>query len=113
MSLFIYKISQTQNHGYDTYDSAVVIAKNDDAAARIHPDGKTYWNGEHWVRDYPASPYFNTPARTERASYHGWCAHIRFVDVELISELVLCGCTPSDYAGLEGTVVLASFNAGK
>jgi hypothetical protein len=33
----LYKIWQTVNNGYDTYDSAVVVAKSADAARHIHP----------------------------------------------------------------------------
>jgi len=39
----IYKISQNKNDEYDTYISAVVVAKNEDEATRIHPDGSTKW----------------------------------------------------------------------
>jgi hypothetical protein len=36
----LYKISQTQNENYDTYDSAVVCAESLDAAKEINPSGK-------------------------------------------------------------------------
>ena len=36
--LKIFKISQTENAGYDTYDSAVVCAENEEKAKRIHPE---------------------------------------------------------------------------
>lgn len=36
----IYKISQPYN-GYDTYDSAIVIAETEDVARNIHPSGNT------------------------------------------------------------------------
>lgn len=35
MKLFL--ISQSQNDGYDTYDSAVVAAPDEEAARRMHP----------------------------------------------------------------------------
>jgi hypothetical protein len=35
----LYKISQTTNTGWETYDSAIVMAPSADAARRIHPDG--------------------------------------------------------------------------
>ena len=34
----LYKISQDENCGYDTYDSAVVAAKSEAAAREIHPE---------------------------------------------------------------------------
>ena len=36
----LYLISQTQNDGYDTYDSAVVAASDEAHARSINPDGK-------------------------------------------------------------------------
>lgn len=34
----IYKISQSENNKWDTYDSAVVIAKDEEEARNMHPD---------------------------------------------------------------------------
>lgn len=39
--LFLFKISQTVNNDWDTYDSAVVVAETPEAAKTIHPDGLT------------------------------------------------------------------------
>jgi hypothetical protein len=42
----LYRISQTKNGDYDTYDSAVVAATSADEARHIHPDGgmpETRW----------------------------------------------------------------------
>jgi len=36
----LYKISQDTVRGYDTYSSAVVIAKNETDAKNIHPSGR-------------------------------------------------------------------------
>lgn len=38
----LWKISQADNGGYDTYDSAVVAAETEDEARNINPDGE--WN---------------------------------------------------------------------
>ena len=35
----LYLIWQEENMGYDTYDSAIVCAKNGDEAVKIHPSG--------------------------------------------------------------------------
>ncbi len=40
----LYKISQTENSNYDTYDSAIVAAESEEIARNIHPDGDSYWN---------------------------------------------------------------------
>jgi len=36
----IYKISQTFNEDWDTYDSAIVAAENEEEARMIHPSGE-------------------------------------------------------------------------
>ena len=59
----LYLISQDENIGYDTYDSAVVAAKSEKDARTIHPseyvthvtDGKwmgTYSGGEDLGKEY-------------------------------------------------------------
>jgi len=35
----IYKISQTENDGYDTYTAAIVLAENEEEARDTHPNG--------------------------------------------------------------------------
>lgn len=82
--MYLYKISQDVNDNYDTYDSAIVVAKSEDEARLIHPRG------------------------TEREPWDGiigtWAGDPSQVQVELIGI-----AEPT----LEpGTVVLASFNAG-
>ncbi len=37
--LKIYKISQTENGNWDTYDAAIVCASSPEEAKTIHPDG--------------------------------------------------------------------------
>lgn len=36
----IYKISQSINNDYDTYDSAIVYAQSEEEAKQIHPESK-------------------------------------------------------------------------
>ena len=36
----IYKLSQTINDDYETFDSCVVIAENEEEAIKIHPNGR-------------------------------------------------------------------------
>ena len=49
----LYLISQSENHNYDTYDSAVVVAKTPSQAKQIHPSEDKY-NGDikTWERPY-------------------------------------------------------------
>ena len=54
MSLNLYYLSQNDETGYDTYDSCVVAAVDEEAARHIHPGGGE-WDtmfGGTWAR-YP------------------------------------------------------------
>ena len=46
--MFLYKISQDVNIGYDTYDSAVVCAESEDDARMINPARYSCGNYEEW-----------------------------------------------------------------
>jgi len=106
----IYKISQTQNNDYDTYDSAVVIAENEKAAKRIHPDGRTVWCNKSrcWCKKYHMTGEL-TPVDEDSST---WCDHIRFVQVEFIGRATREDGTEVIYPPGKPRVVLASFNAG-
>lgn len=80
----LWKLSQTQNNSYDTYDSCVVAASTEEIARATHPSD---YDANGWARKYKT--WANTPAD---------------VTVEYI------GYTDRKYA--EGTVIVASFNAG-
>lgn len=78
----LYLLTQDVNTGYDTYDSAIVAAKDEDFARKINPSESSKFGGyDAW--DWAVSP--------------------DQVKVELIGKAVK--------GTLEG-VVLASFNAG-
>lgn len=79
----LYLITQVENNGYDTYDSAVVAAMSEDDARKIHPDN----NDDHDMneRDW------------------AWVADRSKVTVQLIGIAV---------DGIERGVIVASFNAG-
>ena len=82
----IYLISQSVNNGWDTYDSAVVVAKSPADAQTIHPSGRP------------------EPTRIEDSddSMTAWCAQYE-VKIEEIGVI---------FEGQERGVVCASFNAG-
>lgn len=86
--LFIYRISQNENNWYDTYDSAVVVAKSPEDAANINPDG--YGNG----------------VVNER--FNSWASKSENVTVEKIG--VVTGDMGDTYK--DGEVLVSSFNAG-
>lgn len=83
MRLRLYLISQEENRGYDTYDSAVVAAKNEHDAKRIHPSGRTISEDSY--------------------GYGGWVN-----DPEKVSAKLIGVADSSVSAG----VICASFNAG-
>ena len=80
MKLFL--ISQNQNNSYDTFDSAVVAAPDEDTAKSIHPRDYPSILVEDWDRD--------------------WC-HPKYVRVQYIGEAA---------TDVKQGVICASFNAG-
>ena len=62
----LYLIRQNVNKGYDTYDSAVVCAADEDAAREITPDGDTSRYGG-WCRpQHVAVEYIGEAAETTK-----------------------------------------------
>ncbi len=45
----IYLIFQYENTGYNTYDTAVVIAESEEGARLTHPSGGEEWIEESWA----------------------------------------------------------------
>ena len=45
----LYLISQDKNDGYDTYDSAVVVADNEEKARLTHPDSRGIKGVGLWI----------------------------------------------------------------
>jgi len=84
MNLFL--ISQTENNDYDTYDSAVVCAPDEDTARHMDPSAK---DGEKMV--FASGRNFF------------WCSSHNRVNVKRLGDAV---------PGLPIGVVCASFNAG-
>jgi hypothetical protein len=85
----LYLISQTENEDYDTYDSAVVCAPDEDTARRMDPDRVRGRNG----KAYDFGP----------SSCDWWCSSADLVEVRLIGK-----AAPDVHLG----VVCASFNKG-
>ncbi len=100
----IYKLSQTVNDGYDTYDSCVVCAENEEKAKRIHPSNTWKHSGyyddelkEFWATDIKDKPYLF------EGSYGSWINDLKKIKVELIGKAE---------DGVKEGVIVASFNAG-
>jgi hypothetical protein len=81
----LWKISQTKNNEYDTWDAAVVAAVSEDAARLMHPSG----------REIKYRPGYGD-------KHMGWTSPEN-VTVEYIGEARI---------GMLAGVVVASFNAG-
>ena len=90
----IYKIWREDDIDYDTYDSAIVIADNEEYAIKIHPNGYAVFKFHVWMNEVN-----NSISDCEDE----WCS-IDNVKVELI------GVADEMYA--EPCVIVSSFNAG-
>jgi hypothetical protein len=81
--LNLYRISQNENDDYDTYDSAVVAAPDENAARLIHPETDHPPNHADW--------------------YLTWASHPSKVNVELIGHAL---------DGTKIGTICSSYNAG-
>jgi len=88
----LYLISQNENNDYDTYDSAIVVANNEDEARRLHPSGVFNYKEDFEQQNSPLDSFCGT-----------WVKK-KYVNVEYIGE--------ADERYKEVEVICASFNAG-
>jgi len=88
----IYLISQNENNNYDTYDSAVVIAPDEETARKINPAGGFDVDDELFMTE-----------KEWAYKYNGWCSSEDKVAVRYVGE--------ASEAQVIG-VVCASYNAG-
>ena len=88
MNMKLFLISQNENSHFDTYDSAVVCAPDEETARRMDPD-----------RSRDGAPYdFGI-----HPALSSWCSSIDHVKAQLIGDAA---------PGVPLGVVCASFNAG-
>ena len=96
-TLNLYLIRQTVNNGFDTFDSAVVAARDEEDARSINPAG--IWSGDN-------NPVLLTPTREEivdvKDEPYAWTTR-EHVKVKLIGI-----ASPNVKRG----VICASYNAG-
>ena len=86
MTLKLFLISQRENNDYDTYDSAVVAAPDEDTARNTKPRTGEQMTAEDW-----------------RCRYSDWCSSPAAVTVVYLGDAAP-GVTPG--------IVCASYNAG-
>ena len=96
----IYKISQDVNKDYDTYDSAVVYAENEEEAKSIHPNEQGYI--EKLQNGISIFIYTDANAGISYYEPYNW-TELKNVKVEYLGE------NPNI---TKKGVILASFNAG-
>ena len=106
----IYKLSQNVNNDYETYDSAVVVAEDEESAKRIHPcsvwaEGGFYdeEKKEFWTMSRPAAGGKGGPYLFEGHYYGSWINDLTKIEVEYLGEAE---------EDKEKGVVCASYNAG-
>jgi hypothetical protein len=97
--LKLWRISQTVNDDYDTFDSAVVAATTEEEARITYPShfqgpSPRKWNGKNWL-------YTSLSGEVLSMGHRTWTTP-NFVDVEFLAD---------GYEGPAGTIC-ASFNAG-
>ena len=82
----LYKVSQDEVRGYDTFSDMVVCAHNEGMAASIHPYDSLYTAGDNWTEE--STSWCSTPA----------LAHVEYLGVAS--------------ADLESGVICASYHVG-
>ena len=108
--VYLWLLSQTENGGYDTYDSCVVAAVDEQSAKRIRPSGsgefderRQIWayKGKDGWRYNPGDDGYDE--RNDEVGAGDWATHPDQVTAKRI------GVTSTEPPG---TVICASFNAG-
>jgi len=103
----IYKISQNVNNGYNTYDSAVVYAKNEEEAKRIHPS--YIWEDDGVFYDEDKKEFWGKCPNSEKTylfedKLGSWTNDLDQIEVELLGK--------SNNNNIDSRIIVASFNAG-
>jgi hypothetical protein len=97
----IYLISQEVNTNYDTYDSAVVIAENEEEAKRICPS--SFYGYDQNTNNFISDSENKKNQRNENDIVSSWSPSPDYVKAEYLGEAK---------EGSKKEVILASFNAG-
>jgi len=92
----LYLLTQNEEIGYDTYDSCIVVAYDEESARRMHPhyQSNEYSIGEDSIGELEFKADYGV---------YTWARKLSSVNVTLIG---------TAHSSLAPGVVLASFNAG-
>lgn len=102
----IYLLEQDLNNGYDTYDSVIVIAENEQEARKIHPfKFITHIKDGKWIAKWNLSPEEDDEDNEYEKNSGDW------VDVSQIHQIKVTHVGTALDNQKKG-VLLASFNAG-
>ncbi len=97
-------MSQDLNDGYDTYDSVVVCAENEEEARRIHPYRYvTHYRDGKWYRTHSGSSTDEYETENEYGVSWVKSSEIDKIKVEYLGEA---------RESIEKGVIVSSFNAG-
>jgi len=91
----IYKLIRDDIGGYDTYDSAVVVAENEEQAKKMHPSHTSH----PYIDDYATEKWWE-----EDDMYKSWTHDLSKIQVTLIGKANKSFDKPQ--------VIVASYNAG-
>lgn len=95
----IYKVEQDWNNDYDTYDSFICVAENEQAARETHPSSfVTHHKEGKWYGTYTKGGEYELDS-------HDW---VKFEDIDRLKVALIGVANEDQNAG----VILASFNAG-
>lgn len=97
--MLIFRIHQDLNNGYDTYDSAVVVACDEEHARSIHP------MGQQIVWDPELEAWVDEDGSNADWSASSWAADPKLVEVQEFGFVTGGSAKPGD-------VLVASYNAG-
>ncbi len=102
MKLFLWKLSQDVNNEYETYSSAVVVARDADSARQVHPCRYSDTGEPVFYFDEDHADWVTTDGGMERGeSSWAYPNNIKVVCVGEASSFLV-----------EGEVVVASYHAG-
>jgi len=108
----LYKLSQSVNNGYDTFDSCVVLADTKEEARCIHPNGDKLWKNGKWYENR------NGDEQPVEYNINDWVHNVKDIRVEFLGRanrdfLQTWSFHCNKYSNYPWRIVCASFNAGQ